>query len=169
MQRKRKRTKILEHLLQIEDKKLKKFLVQYCKSYGGKVKHLGQLLQKMGIALPTQLEKFDGKSKFATSTGEEITVGDDIEDYISIITIKKENVEKTFQCYFQHLGVELKQVTVANDERKVEIYFGTVISQISMQEETLKFSPNEAIKEYVEQLRCSIEPLKIWEGFQLLF
>ncbi len=145
-----------------QDKRLKGVLRNYVKSHDARVADFGKMLQKIGIPMPTELERFDGKATFYTKTNEKITIADDIEDYIPHIIVKQGNVQKCFKVFFHHSMVDLESVTVENGGRKVEIYKGAVAYQIEMQGESFKISSTKELDRYIEQLNCYTEPLKVW-------
>ena len=151
--KKRKRS-----LIETEDKALKKFLVNACKAYGGKMKDLEKLFFRMDILMPTQLKKFDGNATFFTSTGEKITLSQD-EDLI--ITVQKGNLTKQYWCSLDLSVAELRSVIVEDEKSKVEIFLGDTICQITTPKGKLYTFYRELTRIYLKRLTPESKALEV--------
>ncbi len=89
-----------KQLLKIKDKRLESFLIRYCRKHNANLGAIIKMLRRMAVSLPTELQKFDGKNTFFTSTGEKITINDGIKGVQNSITVTRgeqiERYEKPF-------------------------------------------------------------------------
>lgn len=154
-----------EQSLLIADKKLKRVLNDYCDCYYGKISDLPAIFEQMGIAVPTTLEKFDGKRKFRTTTGEKITLSSDIEDGIAIMIVKKGNVEKLYQCFIPEKKVELQCIQVESDKQKTAVYFGSCYSELETLDAKMRISQEKVpiLKEYLNNLTQNLSAVSFLE------
>ncbi len=150
--------------LSTADKELKKFLKRYCTAYQGTIADLAALLQQMGIPMPTKLKDFNKKTTFFTATGEEIRLSDDIEDYIAIVTVKKENVEKVYQCFLPQQKAELQSVEVTTGEEKIVVFLGNGYSEIETPDAKMKIIPNDGVINYLRNLSATTKASDVLTG-----